>query len=147
MTYLNHLTLNTGHIRHSPRHEVDDQALHLTHRLIAAALDGRADMPIPGYQLTATRFGRALLLTIWGGDDPLATIAIAGRNRDARGMWAALIEQAQRFDPAIRTDMPEAPFAAAMLWPALGFEADAAHWIGDFGRTAAWAWQEMPPHG
>lgn len=141
MTYLNHLTINTGHLRRSPRDEVSDDAIADTIERIEIMLrDGRADLVIPGYAITGQAYGPALVMTVIGGDDPLATIAIARRDRDGRAMWRDLMEAVARTDPALVRDAPDAPYAAAMLWPALDLEADAAHWIGDFGRVAAWSW-------
>lgn len=142
MTYINHLTINTGDLRRSPRAEVDDYAIRHTRSLIARALDARCDMPVPGYQLSGARYGPALVLTIWGGEDPLATLAIAARDRDGRSLWRDLLAQVAQVYPAAAPEAPPAPFVAAVLWPPLALEADAAEWIGDFGRVAAWSWLE-----
>ena len=140
MTYLNHLTINTGHNRRSPRSEVSDDAIADTVERIATMLrDGRADLPVPGYHIEGVAYGPALIVTVMGGDDPLATIAIARRDRHDQAMWRDLMATVARVYPAYVRDAPPAPYAAVILWPALDLEADAGHWIGDFGRTVAWS--------
>lgn len=141
MSYLNHLTINTGHNRRSPRTEVDDYAIADTrHRIDTMLRDGRAEIPVPGYHITGRSYGPALVATVMGGDDPLATFAIARRDRDGKAMWRDLMDEVDRVDPTLRREAPPAPYCAVMLWPALALEADAAHWIGDFGRVLAWSW-------
>lgn len=143
LTWLNHLTINTGHNRRSPREEVMDHALADTRERIGGMLrDGRADLAVPGYHIEGERYGPALAVTVMGGDDPLATIAIARRDRDGRAMWRDLMDAVAHADPRLVRDAPPAPYAATMLWPVLALEADASYWIGDFGRVAAWAWIE-----
>ncbi|BBD98064.1 hypothetical protein SAMIE_1015650 [Sphingobium amiense] len=141
MTYLNHLTINTGKLRRSPRDEVSTDTIADTSSRIAAMLqDGRADLPIPGYHIEGQAYGPSLAVTVMGGADPLATIAIARRDRDGRAMWRDLMDAVGGIDASLVRDPPGAPYAAVMLWPALALEADAASWIGDLGRVLAWSW-------
>ena len=51
MDYLNHVTLNTGHVRRSPRSEVSDEILvELVPALTRARAGGPAKLPnFPGY--------------------------------------------------------------------------------------------------
>lgn len=143
MTYLAHLTLNTGHMRRSRLHEVEPGALDHTRELLANAIagDGNADMPIPGYRLHAEPFGsrRAALCTVYRGAEPIATIGIAAR--PAKALWGQLIALRHHLAPdAPQLDEPPAPWCAVMLLPALREAVDAMDWLGDFERCAAWAW-------
>ena len=145
MTYLTHLTINTGHIHRSSRAEVADHVVADTAARIATMLrDGRADLPLPsGYHIEGHRYGPALVVSVMGAPDPLATIGIARRDRDGKAMWRDLMETVAGISPHLVREPPPAPYAATMLWPALLFEQDAAEWIGDFGGVAAWTWMEM----
>ncbi|PZU81411.1 MAG: hypothetical protein DI530_02835 [Sphingomonas sp.] len=145
-TYLHHLTVNTGHLARSPRHEVADDVVNAVRVMIETMLrDGSADLPVPGYRIIGERSGPALTLTIMGGEDPLATLAIDTRDRVGRGVWPALMSAVEKVDPDLVMPAPAAPYVATMLWPAINLEMDAAVWIGDFGRCVGWAWLEGRP--
>ncbi|RUN77309.1 hypothetical protein [Sphingomonas sp. TF3] len=143
MTYLNHLTLNTGDLRRSWLHEVDDAAIEHTRELVADAVagGGDTDMPVPGYRLHVEPFGsrRAALCTVSRDDVPLVTIAVAAR--PSRALWGQMIALRHRIDPdAPALDEPPAPWCAALLLPAAVTDHGAMAWLGDFERCAAWAW-------
>ncbi len=145
MTYIDHLTLNTGHQRRSLRSEVRDDVIDHTRELLADAIDagGDVDMPVPGYRLYVEPFGsrRAALCTVYRHAEPIATIGIAAR--PARALWGQLIALRHRLEPdAPPLGEPQAPWCAVMLLPAIREAADALDWLGDFERCAAWAWIE-----
>ncbi|OUJ16471.1 hypothetical protein [Acetobacter sp. DsW_063] len=143
MTYLNHLTLNTAHIRRSMRDEVADEVVTHTRDLLDRALAavGDADMPIPGYRLHVESFGkrRAMLCTIFEDTDPVVTFGVASRQSPA--LWRALRSlQAEAWDAAPMLAEPDSPWIAALMLPALMRNPASGLWIGDFERCAAWAW-------
>ena len=143
MTYIDHLTLNTGHLRRSWRGEVADNVVEHTRDLLADAIQsgGDAAMPVPGYRLYVEPFGsrRAALCTVYRGAEPIATIGIAAR--PARALWGQLIALRHRLAPeAPPLSEPQAPWCAVMVLPAIRDAVDALDWLGDFERCAAWAW-------
>lgn len=148
--YLNHVTLNTGHNRRSPRDEVSDAIVaacgaHLR-RALTAGPDGD---PVPGftaYALRATSEGRLLLGTIQRRSDgmPALTIGVAPKSRGAAGLWTMLLDR--RNYPVERGQPPVAP------WCAVRFErpdllTGVADWAGDYERCLAWAWIEGAANG
>ena len=143
MTYLNHLTLNTGHMRRSYRHEVTQDAIDHTQDLLADAIQAGCSvpMPVPGYSLRVEPFGsrRAMIATVSRGDVPLASLGVA--SRPAPAMWGQLVALQHQVWPDLAVlDQPPAPWCAAVLLPALALDHGASAWIGDFERCAAWAW-------
>lgn len=147
--YIQHHTINTGRSMPIRREQIADQALGHCKGLIATVTDGgRATLPVPGgYYLTGVKVGGILLVTVMGGEDSLATIAVVRRERSAHRFWADLMARATAVDPSIDTAMPRAPFIATMLWPAINLEADAALWIADLGNCLGWAWMDYHSDG
>lgn len=143
MTYLHHVTLNTGHLRRSSLPEVPAAAIDHTRELLADAIAAgdTVEMPIPGYRLHVEPFGsrRAALCTVYRGAEPIVTIGIAAR--PARALWGQLIALRHRLEPdALALDEPQAPWCAVLLLPAIETALDALVWLGDFERCAAWSW-------
>lgn len=143
MTYIWHVTLNTGHGRRSPRSEVDAGALRLVADHLERAIE--ADSPLPGNtgcQLMATASGPWLIATVMSGDAPLVTIGVAPRSRGAGRLWAMLHDS--RIDLMTNpADVPRPPWCAARLEPGLAAYPDTAGWLGDYERLIAWAWLDM----
>lgn len=139
--YLHHVTLNTGHSRRSYRDEVADVAIAAVQDALSRALSGpgaRAALPVPGYEMTATAHGRALLATVWRGQTPLVTLGVALTSRSGAGLWR-LMHEAQGLATANQPCPPE-PWVAGRIEPTGASDPAALVWIADFERVAAWAW-------
>ncbi|QIG80090.1 hypothetical protein [Stakelama tenebrarum] len=145
MTYLNHLTLNTGHLRRSYRSEVNPSALAHTRDLLADAIEAGGDiaMPVDRYRLHVEPFGsrRAALCTVSRAAAPIMSMGVAAR--PARALWGQLIAMRHRLQldgPELAE--PDAPWCAALLLPPSDDDHGAMAWLGDLERCAAWAWIE-----
>lgn len=157
MTRLQHITINTGHSRWSDREEVGDVPLAVVSGLLDQALAVAGPIPLAPaalshYTLKATVDGGALLATVSGpigphlpgaphrgSTAPLATIAVARRNRQTRALWTMIWAS---HDPAVPPPPGSAPWIAVLLHPTLNLYPDAQRWLGDFERCLAWAWIE-----
>lgn len=143
MTYLTHLTLNTGHVRRSWLSEVDPAAIDHTRDLLTDAIaNGGVQMPVPGYWLDAEPFGsrRAMMATVRNDGAPLMVMGVAARAAGA--LWERLTQTQQAARTSQRVhEQPPAPWCAALLLPALAGD-PATKWLGDFERCAAWAWMQ-----
>ena len=145
MTYLNHLTLTTGHLRRSRPDEVDNGVVAAVRDLLADSMTGnsRVPLPVPGYHIYAESYGRraAMRATVYDPDGlTLVTIGVAAR--PAKALWRDLTIAQYRADPLVTAGQePQSPWCTAILWPALALDGGgAASWLGDFERCAAWAW-------
>lgn len=153
---MQHVTLDTGHARHSPRAEVADTAVVTMRDSLAEALappGGRVPVPgVPGYSYNATALGSALLVTLWGtaaGDvPPVVTFGIAREAGAGRALWRQLHQPRGGLERTpYRTDAaapPRAPWLAARL--EIGsrlVDAGDLLWMADFERVTAWAWIEL----
>lgn len=143
---LQHLTLNTGHLRPSPRQEVGAAALAA---LTPAVRAGGAVMPAGladhRWQL-AHREPGAALWTVYRGDVPLATSGVGWIAEPAARCWVQ-IERAYinagdtpegRAMGVALPDAPAPPWCATILWPPLALYPASARWLADFNRCLAW---------
>jgi len=133
---LHHITLDTGHVRQSPRSEVSDAAVTLVRQQIEEALAGMSPEIQPGYVLRVSAADGGMVATVaTSALGPLCTLTVASDARLSRALWDMLEADAPP---------PEPPWCAVRLYPALEADLDAALWLGDFSRVAAWAWLESP---
>lgn len=140
-TYLNHITLDTGHTTRSRRAEAADEAIATIAPHLRHALEAGADL-IPTtthYGLKATAQGAFLLATIMAGAQPLLTFGVAPRSRGAAKLWSMLIEG--RDYPVDAGRPPQAPWLAVRVEPGV-HEPDIEMWMPDYERLVAWAWIE-----
>lgn len=151
--YVEHVTLQTGHRRRSPRSEASDAAVEACAALIAdATRDGGAAIPgADGFLLRIEHPGRCLVATVHRVFDrilmqlsaPLVTIGIATHSRCAASLWRRLHEVGIRAATSA-VSPPSVPWCAARLEPGLAAESDTG-WMGDFERCLAWALIEGRP--
>ena len=88
--HLEHVTLNTGHTRRSPRSEAADEVV----RGLAAGLDRaiatKAREPTPGFALfsySVTALGGAAMVTLWREAAPVVTFGVAADAKDSAKLW------------------------------------------------------------
>lgn len=145
--YIHHVTLTTGHVRRSPRHEVGDDVVAMLGRWIESALAGE-EVPMRGYGtvITAQRRGKCLIVDVMD-DTPartlLATIGVAAHSKCGSALWRDLHAEARALLVTDPEHPPAEPWVAARLHSGLllgGHEA--LGWLGDFERCIAWAWIE-----
>lgn len=145
--YIYHMALASGHTRRSPRAEVADETLALLAPWLAAAVNSGQRHPLPTaelahYDAAVTVENGGLLVTVFAGDDPLATFGVAQRSRQGGDLWALILAH---FPAKPETGKPAEPWCAVALHPALIAHPDAMGWLGDFERCIAWAWITRDP--
>lgn len=158
--YINHITLNTGHLARSQRADVAPEVT----ALLAPWLQGiintgkTAPLPVPAlsqYSALALMEGGGLVVTLYGpagphesgkphGGDlmPLVTMGIAQRSRQAAPLWQALCKA---YPGADRLTMPVVPWAAVITYPTMAAHRSSVEWLGDLERCIAWAWLTRNP--
>lgn len=146
---LAHVTLTSGNVRHSPRHEVGDQVVTLLAPLLARVLAGdTVDVPyVDGeYVLQGAVDGDCCALTVTGAASGLlvATLGIAAGETGSAALWRQLHVYAPESSPlATRAEAPpSAPWCAARLDRGAAVHPDALTWLGDLERCLAWTWIE-----
>ena len=153
--YIEHITLDTGDTRRSPRDEVDDVSIAALQDGLGAALAGdRVGIPgMDGYTMTATASGRCLMATVFGppirgdkgtcDDVPMLTLGIASHSRCGAALWRIMHQDRTDPMPALKTagqPCPDEPWLAARLEIGAAIYPEAMKWIGDWERCLAWAW-------
>lgn len=157
MTYIHHVTLNTGHSLRSPRSDVEDEtmAVLVTYLDQVVKRGGRHPTPIRAlahYSCMATVEDGGLLVTIYapsgphikgehalgGSGHPIITLGVAQRSRQGRDLWGRMVAQ---FGAAAGLEKPSEPWCAVALRPALNaYFLEAWHWLAEFETCIAWAW-------
>lgn len=158
--YITHITLATGHARHSPREEVGDDILRVLHPWLADMIASGESRPLPvlalyHYAASAALEGGGLVCTIWGPAGPhvpgrqhigemmpLVTLGVAQRSRQGPDLWALMLAQFGGLEGLAR---PAEPWCAVALHPTLARYPDSAEWLGDLERCIAWAWITRAP--
>lgn len=135
MSYLHHVTIETGHVRRSPASEVEAGTRQMLLPILRQALNG-GQPTIPGvgpYTLSGdARGGRASTWTVCGPHGPLVTFAVCSGGKGARE-WDNL---------AGAGDQPPHPWCAVRVEDGLARDPSTAEWIGDLERCVAWTWLE-----
>lgn len=159
MTYINHITLSTGHYRRSPRAEVDDVTVRLLHPWLLSAIASVAIAPLPLPELS--HYGArvikdtGLVVTLYapgsphlkgkphtGKQVPIVTLGVAQRAREAADLWAILVAN---FGAPSSVKRPSTPWCAVALHENIMVFPDALAWVGDLERCIAWAWITRNP--
>lgn len=160
MTYLNHITLSTGHTRRSDRADVVPAATQLLADWLPGIVDSGQIHPLPVPPLS--HFGAqvfvqdgALVVTVSapvgphqqgrphaGQTMPLVTFGVATRSRQGPPLWSMLTGA---FDAVKGLKQPGAPYCAVAVHPSMAAYAGPTDWCGDFERCVAWAWITRNP--
>lgn len=150
MTYLNHITLSTGHTRRSPRAEVADDTIQALTPWLAACMTHVDGYPLPGP--LGIRHGFVMQASVRDGAlichvgqlhaGPLVTFGIAARSRQSGELWAWLCAQ---YGSADALAAPGTPWCAVNLHPAYAEQHGMGAWVGDFERCIAWTWLARTP--
>jgi hypothetical protein len=160
MTYLNHITLSTGHAARAQRSDVAPQITQLLAGWLADIVDSGQIHPLPVPALS--HFGAqtfvqdgALVVTVSapvgphqqgrphpGQTMPLVTFGVAQRSRQGGALWDMLTGA---FDAAKGLKQPDTPYCAVAIHPGLSGYSGPTDWLGDFERSVAWAWITRNP--
>lgn len=154
MTYITHITLNTGHTSRIQQGDVSGETLARVTPWLHALLQSGQLMPIPvsglgAYTAHAAVQDGALVLTVngptvtdvgplLGVSPPVVTIGVAKKSRHDH-LWGLLTGPVM---PLAKTGItrPQSPWCGVVIHPTIAMHLDALEWLGDFERCIAWAW-------
>jgi hypothetical protein len=136
---LKHITLNSGHVRDSPRSEVADEVLDAVRLLVVKT--GAFDVPgQPGFKTHLTLDRGAAVFDVCIDDAPIVIGAVAWQTEYAATIWSALEIMAKQFGATKKPTLPATlPWLAVLLLPTAEAWGDAMQWLGDYERCLAWA--------
>ncbi|MDF9296083.1 hypothetical protein [Geobacillus stearothermophilus] len=135
---INHVTLNTGHIRKSKSDEVDKGLYFVLHRLTKEIFSPNGASVVDGYIAKGTRDddGDALITVFSMEGAPIVTIGMTKRKNSP--VWGLLHETSTLPLATSPNHPPEAPYVADRIEPGALFHTEALEWTGDFSRCMAW---------
>lgn len=158
---MEHLTLNTGHSRTSPRSEVSDHII----SLVRTQLLPRTEFAIPGvcdgWRVKLSRIGAASMFSIYYFGTPIATCGLAIDAQGADVIWPKLkslhslsygcpegcLKKIPRDWPLEPLQPRSVPWLGVVLLPtAACVPPEDMYWLGDFSRCLAWAIIEQTLH-
>jgi hypothetical protein len=148
MTYIWHVTLNSGHALRQDRSDITEDAVAALSTTLDGILQGaHLTVPgFPGYVVNGSHHGHDLIATLWRGPVerrvPILTTATALKSRSARQLWELLHDQSTVPLMTQRERPPAAPWVADRLEIGAAGDPDALLWTGDFSRCLAWTWAE-----
>ena len=116
MTYINHITLQTGHIHKSHRTQVSADALAFCADLITDCLVNPnqkiALAKFDGYYFSAGNIsGKSFFGTVWSGDNPLVTMIVCTKSRASLKLWKELHRHATLTTITDAHQPPQTPYA------------------------------------
>lgn len=148
MTYIYHVTLNTGHGARQYRRDVGEAAIAALSDTLDGVLQG-AHLPVPGqpdYLLNGRHSGHDLIATVWrvpwDKRAPILTCGTALKSRSASALWRMLHERPSLPLVTDPTRPPSAPWQADRIEAGALLDASPMTWTGDFSRCLAWAWHD-----
>jgi hypothetical protein len=143
---MHHYTLNTGHTRISPRSEIAAGVLPRMAPLLAVGEHDLGELHdvFAGYRLVVPFTEAGYFATLYRGDRPLRSLAVAATAEDEAVVWPAL--EGLYLMATEAPGMRAADFQALHRPPSLPWVAVALvdplavpGWAGDFERCLAWA--------
>lgn len=158
--YINHITLNTGHIARTNRADVAPKVTALLANWLSAIINSGKAHPLPSPDLShfnaqALVQDGALVVTVSapagphqhgkpfaGRTMPLVTFGVATRSRQGAPLWKMMV---QAFDCKLGLLQPGTPYCAVAIHPSLAMYSGPVEWLGDFERCVAWAWITRNP--
>lgn len=158
--YINHITLNTGHIARTNRSDVAPAVTALLAKWLPATINSGKTHPLPSPDLShfsAQCFVQdgALVATVSapagphqqgkpfaGRTMPMVTFGVATRTRQGAPLWGMMIKA---FDCKPGLQQPDTPYCAVAIHPSITIYKGPVDWLGDFERCVAWAWITRNP--
>lgn len=164
-TFIQHVTLNTGHNKPYNRFECRPETIKGAKALISAALEQDLPLSMPSGELAHLAFacvaeGRKLTITVFApmgphtkgqpfryngkNGAPIAICGIAPKSKDAK-LWDMLLDTYSTVYPSetIACERPQASWLGVIVTPLVQQFPESLTVLADFERCMAWAWLEI----
>lgn len=137
MKHINHITLNTGHVRKTYPHEIDKELYFVLNRILNDSVKPGGAELFDGYRVKSTHTDGVAIATLYANDDaPILTTACS--KYDNAELWRSLHESSTVPLMTKVSDMPAAPFIADRIEQGALLHLDSMSWTGDFARCHGW---------
>ncbi|NNV07147.1 hypothetical protein ETC03_12225 [Geobacillus sp. MMMUD3] len=135
--YINHITLNTGHVRKTFSSEVNKSIYFILSRMRKEIFSVGTEI-VDGYTAKGTEEkGNGSIITVYDRQGvPIITTGIAKHKHST--IWKLLHQTTTMPLQTDPSSPPEAPYVADRLEIGALMNMDAMSWTGDFSRCMAW---------
>lgn len=136
MNYINHITLNTGHIRKTKPNEVNKELYFILKRLYRDSLKEEVEIH-KGYTMKSVQDSLGTVITVYSKEkSPILTTAIS--KTDTLGLLWKMMHDTP-FPLATSPNKPiTVPYIADRVEIGAIHNLDAMKWTGDFSRCMGW---------
>lgn len=137
MHYINHITLNTGHVRKTYPHEINKELYFVLKRLYKDIFEHKAVI-YEGYTAEGTyEPNNGAIITVYGPQgEPVLTTGIT---RDKGSSIWELMHSTSAYPLATKPNSPpKTPFIADRIEVGAITNMDALQWTGDFSKCMGW---------
>lgn len=136
MKYLNHITLNTGHMRKTYPDEVDKKIYFVLKRILRDSLKGEGAEVYPNFILKTTQAEDATIATVYRDQLPILTTTCC--KTDDGSIWRTLHESAMTPLKTKANDKLPTPYIADRIEIGYMMYMNELSWAGDFSRCFGW---------
>jgi hypothetical protein len=140
---IEHVTLDTGHARRSPRSAIEDEIIRVLDAGFDRAITTGAREPVPGwapFSFSVTVEAGAAIVKLWREATPVVTFGIAADAASSPKLWRLLHDGGAGRHATSPDRPPAAPWIGARMEIGAALTApDDLLWIADFERCFAWA--------
>lgn len=134
--YINHITLNSGHIRKAYPEEVNKDLYFRLRQIFKRSLTPDGVEMFDGYIVKTTQTEIGSITTIFKEGVPIITTACS--KNDTGILWKSMHETSMVPLKTKVTDKFMLPYIADRIEVGAMFHIDAMEWTGDFARCMGW---------
>lgn len=138
MEYINHITLNTGHIRKTTPNEVNKEIYFILNRIYKESFSKNGAKIFDKYVVKSTNSDIGVIFTLFDEQGiPIITSGIS--KNDYKGeLWKMLHETTEMPMKTSPNQKPALPYIADRLEFGAMFHMNALQWTGDFSKCMGW---------
>jgi hypothetical protein len=139
MEYINHLTLQSGHIRKSYKSEIGKELFFILNSLFASSIGEGTIMTIDHkdywINTTSTNDGGLTTLSLIQGNTKIPMLTV-GFSKTNYTVYNALVKSA--LIPVLKDVKPPIPYIVDRIEPGLLMDVSVSEWSGDFSKCIGW---------
>lgn len=137
MNFINHITLNTGHIRQTYPTEVDKSIYFILKRIYKDSFQKKGASLFGRYTMKSTKSDYGVLITVFNDDSiPILTTGIS--DTDDGTLWDLLHTSATTPLKTSKLMHADTPYIADRLEVGALISLHAMEWTGDFSKCMSW---------
>lgn len=138
MKYINHITLNTGHLRKTKPNEVNKELYFILKRLYKDSLKEEVEI-YEGYTMKSVQDDLGVAITVYSKKDNLPILTTAISKTDTLGVLWKMIHDTSGLPLVTDKNNPVSlPYIADRVEFGALYHLDATRWTGDFSRCMGW---------